>query len=60
METPGYRVDSNATLTELDIFLKRQGRRKGALPDFNHAMLFIEWVFQLFAVFPKNSKLEIC
>ncbi|KAL4217093.1 hypothetical protein ACF0H5_023549 [Mactra antiquata] len=39
---PGYRVDSNYTLTELDSFLKRN-QRKQTLPDYNHAMLFLEY-----------------
>ena len=39
----GYRVNSNYTLTELDSFLKTmQKRKKNVLPDFNHAMLFLE------------------
>ncbi|XP_060551272.1 uncharacterized protein LOC132712852 [Ruditapes philippinarum] len=39
----GYRVNSNYTLTELDSFLKRmQKRKKNVLPDFNHAMLFLD------------------
>ncbi|XP_045179420.2 uncharacterized protein LOC123539020 isoform X2 [Mercenaria mercenaria] len=40
----GYRVNSNYTLTELDSFLKKQQKRKkNVLPDFNHAMLFLEY-----------------
>lgn len=39
-----YRVDSNYTLTQLDTFLKKMQTTKGnVLPDYNHAMLFLEY-----------------
>ncbi|KAH3750802.1 hypothetical protein DPMN_185336 [Dreissena polymorpha] len=40
---PSYRVDSNYTLTELDLFLQRLKAKKTVLPDYNHAMLFLEY-----------------
>lgn len=43
-EEVGYRVNSNYTLTELDSFLKgKQQGKRNVLPDFNHAMLFLEY-----------------
>ena len=43
---PNYRVDSNYTLTSLDAFLKSAtgSGASGELPDYNHAMLFLEYV----------------